>query len=223
MAYADQQGMSTNRLVSIIIVVLLHAFLGYALVTGLAFEAVQKVKEKLNVVDVKEEEPPEEDEPPPPPEKIEVAPPPVTQSPIPLPSPNVSPPSPPVPPVPFNPAPPVPDRPVAPPPPPPPPAVDKSKPARPSNSPGGWANSGDYPDSEIRAKKEGTTGFRVTVGPNGKVTDCQVTSSSGSSRLDSIACTKIKARARFTPAVDRDGNPTSGSYSNSIRWVLPKD
>ena len=56
MAYADQEGMSRNRLVSIIIVLLLHAFLGYALVTGLAFEAVQKVKEKLNVIDVKEEE-----------------------------------------------------------------------------------------------------------------------------------------------------------------------
>lgn len=223
MAYADQQGMSSNRLVSIIIVVLLHAFLGYALVTGLAFEAVQKVKEKLNVVDVKEEEPPEEEEPPPPPEKIETAPPPVTQSPIPLPSPNVSPPSPPVPPAPFDPRPPAPNVPPAPPPPPPPPpAVDKSKPARPSNSPGSWANSADYPDSEIRAKKEGTTSFRVTVGPNGRVIEC-TGGGSGSARLDSIACTKIKARARFTPALDKDGNPTTGSYSNSIRWVLPKD
>lgn len=69
MAYADQDGMSSSRLVSIVIVALLHAFLGYALVTGLAYEAVQQVKAKLNVVDVKEEEPPEEEEPPPEPEK----------------------------------------------------------------------------------------------------------------------------------------------------------
>jgi protein TonB len=69
MAYADQDGMSTNRLVSVVIVLLLHAFLGYALVTGLAYDAVIAIKEKMTVVDVKEEEPPEEEEPPPEPEK----------------------------------------------------------------------------------------------------------------------------------------------------------
>ena len=69
MAYADQDGMSTNRIVSVIIVLLLHAFLGYALVTGLAYDAVIAIKEKMTVVDVKEEEPPEEEEPPPEPEK----------------------------------------------------------------------------------------------------------------------------------------------------------
>ena len=68
MAYADQQGMSSNRLISIIIVVLLHAFLGYALVTGLAYDAVKQIKAKMTVVDVEEEKPPEE-EPPPEPEK----------------------------------------------------------------------------------------------------------------------------------------------------------
>ena len=80
MAYADQDGMSSSRLVSIIIVALLHAFLGYALVTGLAYEAVQQVKAKLNVVDVKEEEPPEEEPPPEPEKQIEppvVSPPPL--------------------------------------------------------------------------------------------------------------------------------------------------
>ncbi len=77
MAYADQQGMSKNRMIAIIVVLLLHAFLGYALVTGLAFEAVQKVKEKLNVIDVKEDKPPEEEPPPPPPEDIFEPPPPV--------------------------------------------------------------------------------------------------------------------------------------------------
>ena len=69
MAYADQDGMGTNRLVSVVIVLLLHAFLGYALVTGLAYDAVIAIKEKMTVVDVKEEEPPEEEEPPPEPEK----------------------------------------------------------------------------------------------------------------------------------------------------------
>ncbi len=39
MAYADQQ-MSGNRVVAIIIVGLIHIALGYALITGLAYEAL---------------------------------------------------------------------------------------------------------------------------------------------------------------------------------------
>jgi protein TonB len=29
-------------------------------------------------------------------------------------------------------------------------------------------------------------------------------------------------RARFNPALDEDGKPTTGSYSNAIRWVIPR-
>ena len=223
MAYADQEGMSTNRLVSIIIVVLLHAFLGYALVTGLAFEAVKQVKKSLNVIDVKEEKPPEEEPPPPPPEQKEVAPPPVTQTVSPIqPNTNAVPPAPPVPPVAFNPLPPSPG-PVAPPPPPPPPPVAKRPKPVPKNNPGSWANAGDYPSRALQQEKEGTTRFTVTVGPNGRVTNCTVTGSSGTPELDTTACSKITSRARFDPALDANGQPTTGTYSNSVRWQIPKD
>ena len=220
MAYADQQGMSTNRLVSIIIVILLHAFLGYALVTGLAYEAVQQVKQKLNVVDVKEEEPPEEEEPPPPPEKIELAvPPPPTQTRVPMPANNLVPPAPPAPPQAFNPLPPAP-APAAPPPPPPP--VAKRPNPIPKGNPGNWANTNDYPSRALQQEREGTTGFRVTVGANGRVTDCQISSSSGHPDLDTAACTNVTRRARFDPALDSTGQPTTGTYSNRVRWQIPK-
>ena len=68
MAYADQQ-MSGNRVVAIIIVALIHIALGYALITGLAYNAVQQVVERVTTIDI-EEPPPPEEEPPPPPEKI---------------------------------------------------------------------------------------------------------------------------------------------------------
>ena len=55
MAYADQQ-MSGNRVIAIIIVALIHIALGYALVTGLAYEAATKVLERVTTIDV--EEPP---------------------------------------------------------------------------------------------------------------------------------------------------------------------
>ena len=79
MAYADQQA-SGNKIVSLVIVALIHIVVIYALVTGLAYSAVKTVAEKLNVVDV-EEEVIEPEEPPPPPPDQPITPPPVVTPP----------------------------------------------------------------------------------------------------------------------------------------------
>src|SRR3546814_12523039 len=93
------------------------------------------------------------------------------------------------------------DLPTAPPAPPPPPQPKREAVgAKPRSNPGSWATNADYPSSALRNEEEGTTGFRVTVGTNGRVTDCSVTSSSGSSTLDAATCRLINRRARFTPA-----------------------
>ena len=55
MAYADQS-MSGNKITAIVIVALVHIFIGYALVTGLAYEAAKKVVQKVTTVDIKEED-----------------------------------------------------------------------------------------------------------------------------------------------------------------------
>jgi protein TonB len=62
----------------------------------------------------------------------------------------------------------------------------------------------------------------VSVGPDGRVTNCEITSSSGHADLDAETCKLITRRARFTPGKDRAGNPTGGSNSNRIRWQIPK-
>jgi protein TonB len=111
---------------------------------------------------------------------------------------------------------------LAPPAAPPPPRVTP-KGAVPKGNPGNWATTNDYPARALREEREGTTGFRVTVGPDGRVTDCQVTSSSGHADLDQATCDNVRRRARFAPATDGEGNPTSGTYSNRVRWVIPKD
>ena len=212
--------MSTNRLVSVIIVILLHAFLGYALVTGLAYDAVTAIKEKMTVVDVKEEEPPEEEEPPPEPEKqIEppvVSPPPLVKTVTPPPQiTTVATPPPSITVVPTA----APPAPAAPPPPPPPagPTAD----AKPRGAVGNWANTNDYPSRALQQEREGVTGFRVTIGTDGRVIDCTITSSSGHADLDAATCTNVKRRARFEPAV-RNGEKIQGSYANKIRWEIPK-
>ena len=216
MAYADQQ-MSGNRIAAFIIVALLHLVLGYALVTGLAYEGVKKIMNKVTTIDIKKDEP--KKEPPPPPKKL-AAPPPIVAPPPKI---NVSVAPPPVQTVVTPPSLPpssvlAPLVPVA-----SPPSRVQPKGAAPKGNPANWATTNDYPSRALREEREGTTGFRVTVGPDGRVTSCDITSSSGSPDLDEATCSNVTRRARFTPATDGEGQPTSGSYSNRIRWVIPKD
>lgn len=219
MAYADQQ-MSGNRIAALIIVALLHVALGYALVTGLAFEGTRALIKKLTTVDIKEEV--KKEEPPPPPPKKDTAPPPIVAPPVRInvataPS-NITTVATPPPPAPVAYV--APPAPAAAPPPPPPRGPDKA--ASPKGNPGGWANSNDYPTRALREEKEGVTRFRVTVGADGRVTSCDVTGSSGSPELDSTTCSLVTRRGRFNPA-QQDGSPVAGSWSSSVRWQIPKD
>lgn len=223
MAYADQS-MSGNKVTAIVIVALIHIFIGYALVTGLAYEAYKKAVQKVTTVDIKEEEPKKEEEPPPPPEKKVEAPPPPVAPPVKI---NVAttPPQiqtvtvapPPAPPVVLA-GPPI----VAPPAPPAPPApTGPTSAVQPRGNPASWATADDYPQRALREEKTGTTGFRVTVGTDGRVVDCTVTSSSGTPELDDATCKNVSRRARFKPAM-QNGQPVQSSYSNRIRWVIPE-
>jgi protein TonB len=107
-------------------------------------------------------------------------------------------------------------------PPAPPPTPDLSAAGTPRGNPGRWATNDDYPARAMREEREGTTGFRVTYGADGKITSCDVTSSSGHADLDAETCKLIQRRGRFNPGKDRAGNPTGGSYSNRIRWQIPR-
>lgn len=218
MAYADQS-MSGNKITALIIVALIHVAVGYALVTGLAYEAAKKVIQKVTTVDIKEEVKKDEP-PPPPPKKADVPPPPIVAPPPKI---NVAPAAPMIDTV-TSPPPVMPPMVLVPPPPaaPPPPRFTP-KGASPKGNPANWATANDYPARALREEREGTTGFRVSIGPDGRVTDCQITSSSGHSDLDQATCDNVRRRARFTPATDGEGNPTSATYSNRIRWVIPKD
>ena len=215
MAYADQST-SSNRVIALVVVALLHVLLGYGLVTGLAFEAVKKVAQRVTTIDIEEEK--EEPELPPPPPPKDAPPPPVVAPPPPI---NISPAPPPIQPVREAPPPPPIQIPTAAPPPPPPPRVTPKAP-QPRNNPGSWATSDDYPTKAMREDRAGSTRFTVTVDAEGKVSSCQVTGSSGHSDLDDATCKLVTRRARFKPATDGEGNPTSGSYSTVVRWQIPQ-
>lgn len=214
MAYADQQ-MSGNRIVALFIVAIIHVLIGYVLITGLAYKAAKQVIERVTTVDIEEPPPEEPEDEPPPPEQQDVVPPPVAPPP-PI---NIAPAPPPIRTQPTIP-PPAPPRLVVPPP---------APPAAPSQARGAttkgersWSAriQENYPARAMREEIEGTVGVRVTVTPDGRATGCQVTGSSGSPILDDAACKDMERYARFNPALDASGNPTTGSYSTRITYRL---
>ena len=219
MAYADQE-MSGSRVVSIVIVALIHIVVGYLLVTGLAISAVQNVIARVTTVDIEEPEPEEEEPPPPPPD--ETAPPPPVAPPAPI---NVA----------VS-APPIQTTTVIEPPrevirevvrqtPTPTPTAtqtpSQARAARPRNQ-NRWAGriQDNYPRREQSRGIEGSVRMSVTVGPDGRVTACSVTGSSGSEGLDSAACEGMQRYAQYDAALDAAGNPTSATMTQTIQYQL---
>ena len=207
MAYADQQ-MSGSRITVLIIVVLIHLAVGYALVTGLAYNSVQQLIKHVTTVNVEKDKP----KPPPPPPPKKDAPPPPIVAPPPVQTVAVAPP-----PAPIVLAAPAPA-------PAPPPAASKARGASPKNQ-ADWASriQEDYPGDALRQNKEGRVGVEVTVGPDGRVSACSVVSSSGTPSLDNAACAGMQRFARYSPALDSAGNPTSTSMRQSIVYKIPQD
>lgn len=214
MAYADHS-QGSSRTISIIIVALIHAVLGYAFVTGLGMKYVKKAAEQLNVIDVKEEPPPPDEEPPPPPPEKQVEPPPVVTPPPIVQTPIQAPPIQSVP----KPPPIVLPTPVAAPPP-PPPVVSKAAGAK--GNPANWISDADYPASAIRAEAQGTSAIAWEINEQGRVENCRVTSSSGNADLDDAACKAMIRRGRYTAAVDQNGNPIRSTASRRVVWRLPE-
>ena len=217
MSYAQKKEISGNRTLAIIFVVVIQFALGYAIVTGLAYNVIKKAAEDLKTFDVEEQPPPPEEPPPPPKDMPDVPPPPTTPPPLvrmqaaPPPIQVIEAPRPP----------PIPPVVIAPPPPAPPPAPRKVQSASAKGSLVGLFSPDDYPASAESAGAEGTARAMLTIGPDGRVTNCNITQSTGNSALDSATCNILRRRAKFTPARDSNGNATSDTQSTpAIVWRL---
>jgi periplasmic protein TonB len=105
----------------------------------------------------------------------------------------------------------------------PPPPQFKPKAALPKGKMAQWVTTNDYPSQELRLEHEGTTRYRLTIDAKGAVSDCTVTTSSGWPGLDRAACDNVKRRAKFEPATDQAGARTTGTFTGSVTWVIPKE
>jgi len=96
------------------------------------------------------------------------------------------------------------------------------KSAAPLGRPGAWVTANDYPTNDLRAEHAGLTRFRLSIGADGLVQSCTITSSSGWPGLDAATCAKLTQRARFQPASDESGTKVAGVYASSVRWIIPE-
>jgi protein TonB len=106
-------------------------------------------------------------------------------------------------------------------PPPPPPKAKLIRPPQQRRLPQDYVSTDDYPPVAIAMREQGRVVMRLDIGPDGRVSWCAVQSSSGSSSLDSVSCRLMLRRARFTPAIDSNGNAAAGSIVQALDWKLP--
>jgi periplasmic protein TonB len=185
-----------SRIVSIGFVVLLHILIGYAFITGLAYNVVKTVSEELKTFDVIEPAAPAETPPAEPQESVEPAPVVAPKSVVPskvktnaaMPSSSS------------------------------PRASTGSMSARWRR--GSFDNDRDYPPAALRREEQGTVRVGFTIGTNGRVTSCNVLQSSGSSTLDSTTCRIILSRFRYEPARDSFGNPVAETRTQPVTWRI---
>ena len=76
----------------------------------------------------------------------------------------------------------------------------------------------DYPRRLAKAGIGGTVQMIGTVQPNGHVTNCRVTRSSGVPELDGLTCRLIEQRFVYRPATDRNGRPVSDQVEIEWTW-----
>jgi protein TonB len=215
MSYAQRKEISGNRTLAIIFVAVIQLGLGYAIVTGLAYNVIKKTVQDLKTFNVEEQPPPPEPPPPPPKDMPKVPPPPVTPPPLVqtvAPPPQITTVTTPV-------IPPVVQAPPPPPPPPPPRKTQSAAPAR--GDVRSLFSADDYPASAQAAGAEGTAQASLTIGSDGRVVGCNLIRSTGNGALDSATCNILRRRAKFTPARDSNGNATTDTYTTPpITWRL---
>lgn len=77
-----------------------------------------------------------------------------------------------------------------------------------------------YPKESLQKGEEGTVHYKVRIDPRGRPYECEVTQSSGHSRLDLATCNMLMQQARFTPSRDKRGKAVRFVYEGRVVWRI---
>lgn len=87
----------------------------------------------------------------------------------------------------------------------------------------GRLRNSDYPEGLGVAGVQGRVSVRYLVELTGRVSDCEVTASSGSKVLDDTTCRLITERFRFRPSRDGRGRPVASYIVENHDWIVERD
>jgi len=225
--FSERDSSTNRRATGLVIAVVVHIAIGYALVSGLARKVVEVIKQPLETKIIEEVKPPPPKPPPPlpPPPKMTAPPPPF----VPPPEIQIAAPPPPnvisavttkpPPPAPFVPAPPAPPAPT-PPAPKPAPAPVAPPPSYPASIDSKTCSNSDefYPRQSRQLNETGTVILRFVVEVNGSLSSVDIEKSSGYRRLDQAA-RKLLETCKFKPGMV-NGKLEKSSSTLEVVWKL---
>ena len=84
-----------------------------------------------------------------------------------------------------------------------------------------WIKSDDYPAEAYERREAGVVRAILTISDKGLVENCEIRESSGSTSLDAAACALVSARARFRPAIGKNGEFVTSHYPLRVNWEFP--
>jgi len=76
----------------------------------------------------------------------------------------------------------------------------------------------DYPMSAQGSGVRGVIAVTLGISPDGRVASCTIRRSSRLAVLDVSTCNILRRRARYTPAMDSNGNPVAGTIRAEVDW-----
>ena len=81
----------------------------------------------------------------------------------------------------------------------------------------------NYPPGARQRGEQGRVAFTVMIEPDGTLTQCEVTESSGYSGLDKETCEIMVRYGQLKPVVGADGRSIRAKQNGFITWKLPDE
>lgn len=85
-----------------------------------------------------------------------------------------------------------------------------------------YISADDFPQGVSRSAARPVS-VTLDVGPDGRVANCTITTSSGNGVLDATTCRLLRSRTRFTPATGVGGVPVAEGTEAVINWKAIMD
>ncbi|WP_199857203.1 energy transducer TonB [Sphingomonas sp. EC-HK361] len=95
-------------------------------------------------------------------------------------------------------------------------------PAQPTTDRAGWITHMDYPQEALRKGEQGMATIIWEIDVDGRVRGCHAAVSSGSAALDDASCRVVTTRARYRPAIGKDGKPMITHEFRRVNWSIPR-